>query len=195
MKIGYIRVSTEEQNTIRQETIMNNLGVEKLFVEKVSGKSTENRPQLKEMMNFIREGDIVVVESISRFARSTSDLLKLVEQLRDKKVDFLSQKETIDTTTPQGMFMLTVFGAMAQLERETILQRQREGIEAARAAGKYKGKKPIEIDTNKFDEIYKKVINKECTNNYAMTQLGLKRNTYYKAVADYKRRNKIGSKI
>lgn len=195
MKIGYIRVSTEEQNTIRQETIMNNLGVEKLFVEKVSGKSTENRPQLKEMMNFIREGDIVVVESISRFARSTSDLLKLVEQLREKKVDFLSQKETIDTTTPQGMFMLTVFGAMAQLERETILQRQREGIEAARAAGKYKGKKPIEIDTNKFDEIYKKVINKECTNNYAMTQLGLKRNTYYKAVADYKRRNKIGSKI
>ncbi len=195
MKIGYIRVSTEEQNTIRQETIMNNLGVEKLFVEKVSGKSTENRPQLKEMMNFIREGDIVVVESISRFARSTSDLLKLVEQLREKKVDFFSQKETIDTTTPQGMFMLTVFGAMAQLERETILQRQREGIEAARAAGKYKGKKPIEIDTNKFDEIYKKVINKECTNNYAMTQLGLKRNTYYKAVADYKRRNKIGSKI
>ena len=195
MKIGYIRVSTEEQNTIRQETIMNNLGVEKLFVEKVSGKSTENRPQLKEMMNFIREGDIVVVESISRFARSTSDLLKLVEQLREKKVDFLSQKETIDTTTPQGMFMLTVFGAMAQLERETILQRQREGIEAARAAGKYKGKKPIEIDTNRFDEIYKKVINKECTNNYAMTQLGLKRNTYYKAVADYKRRNKIGSKI
>lgn len=195
MKIGYIRVSTEEQNTIRQETIMNNLGVEKVFIEKVSGKSTTNRPQLKEMMSFIREGDVVVVESISRFARSTSDLLKLVEQLREKKVDFLSQKETIDTTTPQGMFMLTVFGAMAQLERETILQRQREGIEDARAAGKYKGKKPIEIDTNKFDEIYKKVINKECTNNYAMTQLGLKRNTYYKAVADYKKRNKIGSKI
>ena len=195
MKIGYIRVSTEEQNTIRQETIMNDLGVEKVFIEKVSGKSTTNRPQLKEMMNFIREGDIVVVESISRFARSTSDLLKLVEQLDDKGVAFVSQKETFDTSTPQGKFVLTIFAAMAELERETILQRQREGIAAAKAAGKYKGKKPIKIDKEKFDAIYKRVINGECTNNYAMSQLGLKRNTYYKAVADYKKRNKIGSKI
>lgn len=188
MKIGYIRVSTEEQNTIRQEIIMKNLGVEKLYVEKVSGKSTENRPQLKEMMSFIREGDVVVVESISRFARSTSDLLKLVEQLREKKVDFVSQKETIDTTTPQGMFMLTVFGAMAQLERETILQRQREGIEAAKAAGKYKGRKPIEVKKEDFDREYKRVVDGECTNKYVMDKLGLKRNTYYKFVADYKKR-------
>ena len=188
MKIGYIRVSTEEQNTIRQEIIMKDLGVEKLYVEKVSGKSTENRPQLKEMMSFIREGDVVVVESISRFARSTSDLLKLVEQLREKKVDFVSQKETIDTTTPQGMFMLTGFGAMAQLERETILQRQREGIEAAKAAGKYKGRKPIEVNKEDFDREYKRVVNGECTNKYVMDKLGLKRNTYYKFVADYKKR-------
>lgn len=188
MKIGYIRVSTEEQNTIRQEIIMQELGVEKLYVEKVSGKSTENRPQLKEMMSFIREGDVVVVESISRFARSTSDLLKLVEQLREKKVDFVSQKETIDTTTPQGMFMLTVFGAMAQLERETILQRQREGIEAAKAAGKYKGRKPIEVNKEDFDREYKRVVDGECTNKYVMDKLGLKRNTYYRFVADYKKR-------
>ena len=188
MKIGYIRVSTEEQNTIRQEIIMKDLGVEKLYIEKVSGKSTENRPQLKEMMSFIREDDVVVVESISRFARSTSDLLKLVEQLREKKVDFVSQKETIDTTTPQGMFMLTVFGAMAQLERETILQRQREGIEAAKAAGKYKGRKPIEVNKEDFDREYKRVVNGECTNKYVMDKLELKRNTYYKFVADYKKR-------
>lgn len=188
MKIGYIRVSTEEQNTIRQEIIMQELGVEKLYVEKVSGKSTDNRPQLKEMMSFIREGDVVVVESISRFARSTSDLLKLVEQLREKKVDFVSQKETIDTTTPQGMFMLTVFGAMAQLERETILQRQREGIEAAKAAGKYKGRKPIEVNKEDFDREYKRVVDGECTNKYVMDKLGLKRNTYYRFVADYKKR-------
>ena len=188
MKIGYIRVSTEEQNTIRQEIIMQELGVEKLYVEKVSGKSTDNRPQLKDMMSFIREGDVVVVESISRFARSTSDLLKLVEQLREKKVDFVSQKETIDTTTPQGMFMLTVFGAMAQLERETILQRQREGIEAAKAAGKYKGRKPIEVNKEDFDREYKRVVDGECTNKYVMDKLGLKRNTYYRFVADYKKR-------
>lgn len=193
MKIGYIRVSTEEQNTIRQEVIMQELGIEKLYIEKVSGKSSENRPQLKEMMSFIREGDIVIVESISRFARSTSDLLKLVEQLNEKKVEFVSQKENIDTTTPQGIFMLTVFGAMAQLERETILQRQKEGISAAKAAGKYKGRKPISIDIDEFDRLYKRVLDGECTNKYVMEKLGLKRNTYYKFVADYKKR--YGSEV
>lgn len=191
MKIGYIRVSTEEQNTVRQEVIMQELGVEKLYIEKVSGKSAENRPQLKEMMSFIREGDIVIVESISRFARSTSDLLKLVEQLNEKNVEFVSQKENIDTTTPQGMFMLTVFGAMAQLERENILQRQKEGIAAARAAGKYKGRKPICVDTEEFDRLYKRVLGGECTNKYVMEKLGLKRNTYYKFVAEYRKRYNI----
>lgn len=189
MKIGYIRVSTEEQNTIRQEVKMQELGVERVYLEKVSGKSIENRPQLNEMMNFVREGDTVVVESISRFARSTSDLLKLVDKLNEKGVTFVSQKETFDTSTPQGMFVLTMFAAMAQLERETILQRQREGIDAAKAAGKYKGRKPISVDQNEFDALYKRVLEGECTNKYVMDKLGLKRNTYYKFVADYKQRH------
>ena len=112
MKVGYVRVSTEEQNTIRQEVLMAELGVEKIYIEKASGKNAE-RKELKAMMDYVREGDTVIVESISRFARSTKDLLTLVAELTAKSVEFVSMKESIDTTTPQGRFMLTVFGAMA----------------------------------------------------------------------------------
>ena len=78
MKVGYIRVSTEEQNTLRQEILMKDLGVERVYIDKASGKSRTGRPQLEAMMDFVREGDVVIVESISRFARSTRDLLTLV---------------------------------------------------------------------------------------------------------------------
>ena len=116
MKVGYIRVSTKEQNTARQEVLMEQLGVDKVYLEKVSGKN-KNRPELKSMLEFVREGDTVVVESISRFARNTKDLLELIELLQEKKVEFISQKEAIDTTTPTGKFMLTIFGAVSELER------------------------------------------------------------------------------
>ena len=125
MKIGYIRISTTDQNTARQEVLMKELNVEQVFIDRMSGKNTD-RPELKKMMSFVREGDTVIVESISRFARNTKDLLDLVEQLTAKRVEFISKKEAIDTTTPTGKFMLTVFGAVAELEREYILQRQRD---------------------------------------------------------------------
>jgi len=112
MKIGYVRVSTKEQNTARQEELMKSLDVDKVYIEKMSGRNTE-RPFLQEMMNFVREGDSVVVESISRFARNTKDLLELTEELNNKHVQFISQKENIDTNTPAGKFMLTIFGAVA----------------------------------------------------------------------------------
>ena len=140
MKVGYIRISTPEQNTARQEVLMQELGVEKVFLDRMSGKNTD-RPQLKQMLSFVRQGDTVIVESISRFARNTRDLLELVEQLAAKGVEFVSRKEQIDTTTPTGKFMLTVFGAVAELEREYILQRQAEGIAIAKANGIYKGRK------------------------------------------------------
>ena len=124
MKIGYIRVSTQEQNTLRQELILAELGVEELFIDKSSGKNAK-RPELQRMMDYVRQGDTVVVESISRFARNTRDLLELVEKLTEKQVEFISKKEAIDTSTPTGKFMLTVFGAVAELEREYILQRQK----------------------------------------------------------------------
>ncbi len=139
MKIGYIRVSTQEQNTVRQEVLLEQLGVEELYIDKASGKNTD-RPELKKMMAYVRRGDTVIVEAISRFARNTRDLLDLIEQLSAKGVEFVSEKEAIDTTTPTGKFMLTVFGAVAELEREYILQRQREGIEIAKQQGKYRGR-------------------------------------------------------
>lgn len=122
MKVGYVRVSSEEQNTARQEAVMEELGVEKVFLEKATGRTREGREQLEAMLQFVREGDVVVAESISRIARNTKDLLDIVERLEDRGVDFISKKEAIDTKTPSGKFMLTVFGAIAQLERELDLK-------------------------------------------------------------------------
>lgn len=183
LKIGYIRVSTVEQNIARQEVIMKKLDVEKIFIDKISGKNKE-RPMLKEMMDFVRSGDIVVVESISRFARNTRDLLELVDQLVAKGVQFVSMKEKIDTSTPSGKFMLTVFGAVAQLERDYILQRQKEGIAIAKANGKYQGRKKIQND--RFDEIYEKWKNNEMTAIQAMKLLNYSKTTFYRRVKEMK---------
>ena len=101
MLIGYVRVSTAEQNSARQEVLMRELGVEKVYLDKASGKNT-NRPQLQEMLSFARQGDTIVVESISRFARNTRDLLELMERLNAKGIGFVSKKEAIGTTTPRG---------------------------------------------------------------------------------------------
>lgn len=183
LKIGYIRVSTVEQNIARQEVIMKKLDVEKIFIDKISGKNKE-RPMLKEMMDFVRSGDIVVVESISRFARNTRDLLELVDQLVAKGVQFVSMKERIDTSTPSGKFMLTVFGAVAQLERDYILQRQKEGIAIAKVNGKYQGRKKIQND--RFDEIYEKWKNNEMTAVQAMKLLNYSKTTFYRRVKEMK---------
>lgn len=184
MRIGYVRVSTKEQNTARQEVLMNELGAEKIYVDKMTGKNT-NRPALNEMLEFVREGDIVIVEAISRFARNTKDLLGLVEELTNKGVQFVSKKEAIDTGTPAGKFMLTVFGAIAELEREYILQRQSEGIAIAKEKGTYKGRRPIKIDENRFEKEYKAWKSGEITAVEAMKRLNLTANTFYRRVKKY----------
>jgi len=189
MKVGYIRVSTEEQNTARQDILMQQLGVEKVFVDKASGKNT-NRPQLTEMMNFIREGDVVVVSEISRFARNTKDLLTLIDELTEKGCQFESQKEKIDTTTPTGQFMLTIFAAVSQLERDYILARQREGIEAKKARGEYKGRQPIDIDKSQFEQEYRLWKDGRITAITAMSHLGIKPNTFYRRVKEYEEAKK-----
>ncbi|MBD5452432.1 MAG: recombinase family protein [Lachnospiraceae bacterium] len=187
MRIGYVRVSTKEQNTARQEELMKSLGVDKIYIDKMSGKDTD-RPALQEMMNFVHEADAVIVESISRFARNTKDLLELTEQLKNKQVQFVSQKENIDTNTPAGKFMLTIFGAVAELEREYIRQRQKEGIEIAKEEGKYKGRRPKKL--NDFDEIYAQWKSGKITATSACKQLGISRSTFYRKVADHEENDK-----
>ena len=140
MRVGYIRVSTVEQHEDRQvKDLTENAKVSKVFMDKLSGKDT-NRPQLKAMLDYVREGDTVVVSEYSRLARSTRDLMDIVDTLKAKGVNVVSMKENFDTNTPQGKLILQTFMNIAEFERELMLQRQREGIAIAKANGKYKGR-------------------------------------------------------
>ena len=140
MRVGYIRVSTVEQHEDRQvKDLTENAKVSKVFIDKLSGKDT-NRPQLNAMIDYVREGDTVIVSEYSRLARSTKDLLNIIDTLENKGVTVISMKEKLDTSTPNGEFMLTVLAGVATLERKLMLQRQREGIAIAKANGKYKGR-------------------------------------------------------
>ena len=181
MKIGYCRCSTVDQNMARQEKILKELGCEKIYTDMVSGKNRD-RPGLQEMMNYIREGDILYVESISRLARSTHDLLDIIDELQKKKVSFVSEKERIDTDTPQGQFMLTVFAAMAELERSQIRQRQAEGIAIAKKDGKYKGKQPKPIDSILLEELYDRWKKGEITQKYMCLKLNVSRSTLFRII-------------
>ena len=181
MRIGYARVSTAEQHVERQQLILQELGAEKTFVDVCSGKNTD-RPALKEMLAFAREGDTVVVESISRLARNTKDLLLLVENLQDRGIEFISQKENIESTTNTGRFILTVFGAIAELERDFILQRQQEGIAIAKANGVYKGRKPIECAD--FDKVYEQVQSGVITATRGWELLGISKSSWYRRVRE-----------
>ncbi len=182
-RIGYIRVSTQEQNTARQEASLSDC--ERIFLDKASGKDTSNRPELAKLMEYVREGDTVVVDSYSRFARSTQDLLNLVSQLRQKGVAFQSLKENVDTSTPQGELIMTIFAGLAQFERQQLLQRQKEGIAIAKAEGKYKGRQPIKVDADKFYCEYKAWKGGKQTAKTTMQNLGLKANTFYRKVKAY----------
>lgn len=156
MKIAYVRVSTVEQNEERQVEALSTYGIEKWFVEKVSGKDT-NRPKLQEMLNYIREGDTLYVHDFSRLARSTADLMKIIDILKKKDVVLISNKENFDTSTATGKLLLTMIAAINEFERENLLERQREGIAIAKAKGKYQGRKKItKTQLNDWEALYLK---------------------------------------
>ena len=157
--IGYVRVSTVEQHEGRQLEALKLLDIDKLFIEKQSAKDTE-RPQLKAMLDYARDGDIVYIESFSRLARNTVDLLKLLEELTHKGIGVISLKERIDTTTASGKLMVTLIGAVATFERDIMLERQREGIALAKAQGKYKGRQPKTLPKD-FEGIYKQYMSRK----------------------------------
>lgn len=185
-KIGYVRVSTQEQETARQLKIMSDYGVEKIFEEKASGKNTKREAFCK-MMDYLREGDQLYVESISRLSRSIRDLLSTVDKLTEKNVELISHKENIDTSTPQGRFVLSLFAALSELEREQTLQRQKEGIEIAKQKGKYKGRSPIPIDEDKFRKLYEKWKANEITAVQFQNAIGLKPNTFYRRISEFEK--------
>lgn len=183
MRVGYVRVSTLDQNPARQDELMKSLGVEKVFSEKISGKDT-SRPQFKEMLSFLREGDTLYVESFSRLSRSTRDLLSTVSILSERGINLVSDKEKVDTTTPQGRFMLTVFAALSELERENILERQREGIEIAKSEGKYKGRKPTPVP-DRFFVVAKAWSEGKIALKDAIEESGMSSSTFFRKCKQY----------
>lgn len=186
MQIAYIRVSTIEQNEQRQVEAMKRYDIEKWFIEKVSGKDT-NRPKLKEMLNFAREGDTVHIHDFSRLARSTKDLLNIVELLNEKGITLISNKENIDTSTPTGKLMLTMIGAINEFERTNLLERQREGIAIAKREGKYKGRKAVSIPD--FENYYEKYKKREINKSELAKELNISRPTLDKLIKEYQENN------
>ena len=186
MLLGYVRVSTLEQNEERQTRALLEAGVEPdaIYTDKKSGKNAD-REQLKALLKFARRQDVVITERISRIARNTRDLLAIVDDLSSRGIEFVSLKEKIDTSTPQGKFMLTVFAAMASLEREQTLERQREGIAIAREKGVYKGGQKKKIDKDKFVAAVARWRAGEITATKAMELLELKPNTFYRRVKEW----------
>ena len=178
MNIAYVRVSTIEQNEARQVEALKKYNIEKWYIEKASGKDI-NRPKLKEIIEFARDGDTVYIHSLDRLARNTKNLLAIVEEFETKNIHLVTSKEAIDTSTATGKLMLTMIGAINTFEIENMLERQREGIAIAKANGVYKGRKRIDYPEN-WNEIYLKYKNRELTAIKSMELLGLKKNTFYK---------------
>lgn len=181
-KIGYIRVSSIEQNTESQKSLLGNVGLDKVFEEKLSGKNTD-RPQLKAMLDYVRKGDTVYVKDLSRLARNTKDLLDIVEYLNNKGVGLFSIKENIDTSTNFGKLMLTFLGAIYEFERANLLERQRDGIAVAKKQGKYKGRKQVPKPAN-FKEVYQKWLNRQITSISAIRELNISEYAFYKFVRE-----------
>lgn len=173
-KVAYVRVSTEEQNEARQREALEKHGIDKWFVEKASGKNT-NRPELQKMLDWVREGDTVFIHDLSRIARSTKDLLSILDILEAKDVHLLSNKESIDTSTATGKLIVTVIGAINEFERANLLERQREGIAIAKRNDVYKGRKAVVIPD--IDRHYERYMRREISKAALARELGISRPT------------------
>ncbi len=180
--VAYIRVSTEEQNYESQMEAMKDLEFAEVFTEKRSAKDT-NRPELQNMLDYVREGDTVYVKDFSRLARSTKDLLNIIDILENKKVKLISIKEKLDTSTPAGKLMITMLGAIYEFERANLLERQKDGIAVAKKEGKYKGRKKINKPAN-WNEVYSDWSCRKITAKKACELLKLKTNTFYNFVKE-----------
>lgn len=181
MNVAYVRVSTIEQNESRQIEALKKHNIEKWFTEKVSAKDT-NRPELQAMLEFVRENDTIYIHDFSRLARSTKDLLDIVETLNKKGVHLVSNKEALDTSTPQGKLMLTMLAAIYEFERQNMLDRQREGIAIAKSKGVYKGRRAKEVQN--FDKEYERYLKREINKSELAKVLNISRPTLDKLIAE-----------
>ena len=187
--IAYIRVSTVEQNEARQKAALQKYSIDRWFIEKASGKDL-NRPMLQEMLKYIREDDVVYVEEFSRLGRSTADLLATVRKIEDAGARFVSLKEQFDTTTPAGRLQMTMMAAIAEFERDMILERQREGIAIAKAVGKYKGRKEITVPN--IGEYYERYMSRQGSKVSIAAELGISRTTLDKLFKKYVKEQQLG---
>lgn len=190
MRYGYVRVSTVHQDTARQEVLMQNLGVDMVFIDKCTGKNTD-RPEYRKMMGMLQSGDVVVVESYSRMSRSTHDLLETVEKLESIGVRFISKKEGFDTSTPTGKLLLTMIAGINQFEREVMLERQKESVAAmpvvngkkvSSRTGRGFGRPEAQIDEALFQNLAEKQKSGLVTVKECCQQLGIGRSTWYERV-------------
>ena len=183
MKIGYARVSTQDQQTLRQIDQLKEFGCERIYEEKVSG-TKRDREELNRMMDTLREGDVVVITELSRLSRSVKDLFEIVDKIHKVGADIKSLKDSdwIDTTTPQGKLLFTIFAGISQFERDLIRQRTMEGLQAARARGRNGGRPPK--DKSKIDLALSMYDSKVCSISQILETTGISKTTLYR----YKRK-------
>lgn len=185
MKYAYVRVSTVEQNEERQIEGLEKHGIDKWFIEKVSGKDT-NRTELQTMLDVAKAGDTIYVHDFSRLARSTKDLLAIVEMLTEREINLVSNKENIDTSTPAGKLMLTVLAAIYEFERTNMLERQAEGIEIAKRENKYAncGRKKTEV-TDEYEQLIRQYVDGKITKVQLAVMMNVSRPTLNRILNEY----------
>lgn len=178
MKIGYARVSTLDQNHEVQIEALKKAGCDRIFAEKVSGKSRK-RPELLKMLEHIRSDDVLIVTKLDRLARSVSDLVAIMAELKEKEAGFLSLAENMDLSSPQGRLQMNLFASIAEFERDLIVQRTNEGLAHARARGRVGGRRPSLSDLQKETLIKslerKELSIKECAKAFKVSETTIKR--------------------
>lgn len=185
MIVGYARVSSETQNLDRQIVALKDAGCEKIYQEKKSGASMQNRDELNKMLDCgIRAGDVIVVVDFSRVARNCADLLKIVDMISAKGASLKSLKEGIDTSTDVGKLVLTLLGSIYEFERTSIKERQKMGIEVAKAKGVYRGRSPKKYDVAIFEALYAQFVEKKITKVQFAKKMNCSRMTLDKWIAD-----------
>lgn len=182
MKVAYVRVSTVEQNEDRQLKGLEKYGIEKWYTEKISGKNT-NRPEFQKMMSEVKEGDVIYVHALSRLARNARDLLNIQYELQKKGVGLVSNKESIDTSTPVGRAFFGMLAVMNQFEREVMLERQAEAIAVAKEKGTYRHRGDKKIDEDLFNSNYSLYLNGDLTKVEFAKNIGVSRPTLDKILS------------